>query len=382
MAGETPGSQGALREANQRRVLRAIRVEGSLTQAEIARLTGLSAATVSNIVKDLRGSGAVVVTPTSRGGRRAQSVSLARGAGLVVGVQIGPGRIHAVLCDQNDEILAEERIAYNVEHSAERGIKRAEWLIDTLLRQARADREKVRGVGVAAAGALLGAGRMPAWRGTDLRAELVDRLGLDVHLMKEADAGALGELVLGAGRGIRDFVYVQLSDGVDSGLVLGGRPYPGAGGFSGEIGHLTLDEHGRICRCGNRGCLETVVGGPALLELLPRDTSSSLPMLVGAARDGDPGSRRVIADAGRAVGSAVAVLCNVLNPRRVIIGGELAEAGDLLLDPLREATRRQAAPEGAGMLEITLAGLGDRAPVLGAVASVHRADADPVASDE
>lgn len=383
MTVDTPGSQSALREANQGRVIRAVRSAGALTQAEIARTTGLSAATVSNIVRELRSAGMLVVTPTSSGGRRARSVSLAKVTGLIVGVEIGAARLHAVLCDHEHDILAEETIAYDSAQSVERALRRTEWLVTTVLRQARVDRSAVRGVGVGVPGPIdAGSGRVtapalvPAWAGADIAGLLGSRLGLPVQAGNDANAAALGELLWGAGRGVSDLVYLKLSGGIGAALVLRGEVYPGAAGFAGEIGHITVDDQGRICRCGNRGCLETLVGGPYLLDLLNHPGrgagAPSLGTLVDAALAGDLGCRRVIADAGRAVGAVTAMLCNVLNPRRVIVGGELAAARDLLLDPIREALGRQTLPSAAALVGVVPAELGERATALGAVAMVER----------
>lgn len=379
---DTPGSQSALREANQRRVIHAVRSAGALTQAEIARTTGLSAATVSNIVRELRSVGTLMVTPTSSGGRRAQSVSLARATGLIVGVEIGLSHLRALLCNHEHDVLAEETIPYDAVPSVERSLRRTEWLVTTLLRQARVDRTSVRGVGVgvpgpfdAVTGEIAAPAHLPAWRGTDIAAELGDRLELPVHVDSDVNAAALGELVWGAGRGVSEMIYLRLSGAVGAALVLRGDIYAGAAGFAGEIGHLTVDEQGRICRCGNRGCLETVVGGASLVDLLPPGRSgavSSLRTLIEAARAGDLGSRRVLVDAGRAVGAAAAMLCNVLNPRRVVVGGDLGDAGDLLLNPLRETLLRQTLPSAAAVVEVIPAELGERAIALGAVAVVQR----------
>lgn len=391
MTVDTPGSLSALREANQGRVIRALRRAGAMTQAEIARTTGLSAATVSNIVRELRSTGTLTVTPTSSGGRRAQRVALARPTGLIVGVEIGATGLRAVLCDHDHDVLAEESIRYDTTVSVDRALRRTEWLVSTLMRQARVDRGAVLGVGVAVPGPVDASGQVasPAllsvWQGVRIAHDLAERLGMPVHVDNDANAAALGELVWGAGRDVSDFVYLKLSGGVGAALVLGGDIYRGAAGFAGEIGHITVDEQGRICRCGNRGCLETLVGGPYLLDLLQHsgraDAAATVATLVDAALAGDLGCRRVIADAGRVVGAAAAMLCNVLNPRCVVVGGELSAAGDLLLDPMREALARQALPSAVGMVEVVTARLGERATALGAVAHVERtlarAAADP-----
>lgn len=382
MVADTPGSQSALRMANQQRVLRAVRASGSLTQTQIARTTGLSAATVSNIVRELREGGVVTVAATSSNGRRAQAVSLARDTGLALGVHVTDTHLRVVVGDMAYQVIAEEQIRYEAGRSAERGLRRAEWLVSTLLREARVDRSRIRGVGLAVPGPIdvetgrLGPGTVLAnWQDVDVVGELGQRLGLPVELDTEAQAAAVGELVWGAGRDATDLAYLQLSTGVGAALVINGEVYRGHGGLAGEFGHITVNDQGRICQCGNRGCLETVVGGPYLTQLLPHrpgEPPPSLEQLITAALDGDLGSRRVIADAGRAVGTAAAVLCNLLNPQRLVVGGELAEAGDLLLQPMTEMLERQTLPRAAQLVSVIPAELGDSAAARGALASVVR----------
>ena len=154
--------------------------------------------------------------------------------------------------------------------------------------------------------------------------------------------------------------------------MISGQIYRGPGGTAGEIGHITLDESGPVCRCGNRGCLETFVGSRHLLDLLnaSHGPGLSVPRVVQLAQRGDLGCRRVIADVGRQIGTGVATLCNLLNPRRVILGGELAEAGELVLSPIRESVGRYAIPSAARQLSVVPGTLGGRAEVLGALALV------------
>jgi predicted NBD/HSP70 family sugar kinase len=378
-AAPMPGSQAALRRANQLRVLRAVRTAGALTQAEIARATGLSAATVSNIVRELREAGTVVVRPTSVGGRRAQSVSLARQAGIAVGVDLGISHLRVALSDLSDRVVAEEVISYDVAASAERGMRRAVWLVDTVLANARVDRSEVIGAGIsipgpvdAATGAIDNATLLHGWVGVRPAEELRDRLGMPVHVDNDANLGALGEMVGGAGQGCAHLVYLNLSNGVGAGIVADGRLYRGAGGIAGEVGHITVDERGPVCRCGNRGCLETLVGGPYLLQMLPqpigqRESPPTVRTVIAKALAGDPGCRRILSDAGRAVGNCVAILANLFNPRLVILGGELARAGDLLLPSIRQTTEQGALPGALRTLKVVRGKLDERAQVVGAL---------------
>jgi predicted NBD/HSP70 family sugar kinase len=376
---ETPGSQSSLHRANLERVVRAVRLAGSLTQAQIARNTGLSAATVSNIVRELKDGGTVQVTPTSASGRRARSVSLSGDAGIVVGVDFGHTHLRVAVGNLAHQVLAEEAEPLDVDASAAQGFDRAEALVNRLIEATGINRGKVVGVGLGVPGPInletgaLGSGAiLPGWVGTHPREELAGRLALPVHVDNDANLGALGELVWGSGRGVKDLAYIKVASGVGAGLVINGQIYRGPGGTAGEIGHITIDESGPVCRCGNRGCLETFTAARYVLPLLFSSHGPGLTVerMVQLAREGDPGCRRVVADVGRHVGSGIASLCNLLNPSRVVLGGALAEAGELVLAPIRESVARYAIPSAARQLSIVPGSLGSRAEVLGALALV------------
>ncbi|MFJ8885525.1 ROK family protein [Streptomyces sp. NPDC102402] len=376
---ETPGSQTSLHRANLERVVRAVRMAGSLTQAEIARSTGLSAATVSNIVRELKDGGTVEVTPTSAGGRRARSVSLSGDAGIVVGVDFGHTHLRVAIGNLAHQVLAEESEPLDVDASSAQGFGRAEQLVNRLIETTGISPEKIIGVGLGVpgpidveSGTLGSTSILPGWTGINPSQELAGRLGVPVYVDNDANLGALGELVWGSGRGVRDLAYIKVASGVGAGLVIDGHIYRGPGGTAGEIGHITLDESGPVCRCGNRGCLETFTAARYVLPLLKPSHGSDLTMerMVQLAREGDPGCRRVIGDVGRHIGSGVANLCNLLNPSRVVLGGSLAEAGELVLGPIRDSVSRYAIPSAARQLSVLPGALGARAEVLGALALV------------
>lgn len=376
---QTPGSQSSLHRANLERVVRAVRLAGSLTQAEIARATGLSAATVSNIVRELKEGGTVEVTDTSAGGRRARSVSLSGDAGIVIGVDFGHAHLRVAVGNLAHQVLAEEAEPMDVDASWVDGFDRAEALVGRLVAGIGVSLDKAIGVGLGVpgpidveSGTLGSTAILPGWAGINPREELSRRLGVPVYVDNDANLGALGELVWGSGRGVKDLAYIKVASGVGAGLVINGQIYRGPGGTAGEIGHITLDESGPVCRCGNRGCLETFAAARYVLPLLQGSHGPELTMerVVELARDGDPGCRRVITDVGRHVGSGVASLCNLLNPSRVVLGGSLAEAGELVLAPIRESVGRYAIPSAARQLSVLTGSLGGRAEVLGALALV------------
>ncbi|WP_274563355.1 ROK family transcriptional regulator [Streptomyces spiramyceticus] len=376
---ETPGSQTSLHRANLERVVRAVRMAGSLTQAEIARTTGLSAATVSNIVRELKDGGTVEVTPTSAGGRRARSVALSSDAGIVIGVDFGHTHLRVAVGNLAHQVLAEEAEPLDVDASSAEGFDRAEGLVKRLIAATGISQDKVIGVGLGVpgpidveSGTLGSTSILPGWKGINPSEELSGRLGVPVYVDNDANLGALGELVWGSGRGVKDLAYIKVASGVGAGLVISGQIYRGPGGTAGEIGHITLDESGPVCRCGNRGCLETFTAARYVLPLLQSSHGADLTMerVVQLAREGDPGCRRVIADVGRHIGSGVANLCNLLNPSRVVLGGDLAEAGELVLGPIRDSVSRYAIPSAARQLSVLPGALGGRSEVLGALALV------------
>ncbi|GDY77854.1 hypothetical protein SAVCW2_59320 [Streptomyces avermitilis] len=207
---ETPGSQSSLHRANLERVVRAVRLAGSLTQAEIARTTGLSAATVSNIVRELKDGGTVEVTPTSAGGRRARSVSLSGDAGIVIGVDFGHTHLRVAVGNLAHQVLAEESEPLDVDASAAQGFDRAEELVSRLIAATGVDRSKIAGVGLGVpgpidveSGTLGSTSILPGWTGAKPAEELRGRLGVPVYVDNDANLGALGELVWGSGRGSR-----------------------------------------------------------------------------------------------------------------------------------------------------------------------------------
>jgi predicted NBD/HSP70 family sugar kinase len=376
------GSLSSLRELNRLRVLEVVRERGSVSRAEIAGETGLARSTVSTLIGELQRAGLVVEQDEPRvgsaqAGRPPLLLSLDPRAGAVLGIQFDHSYVRVAVADLSLTLLAEAARDLDVDHDAASGIDAAAALAEDVLARAGLDRDLLIGAGAGlagpigrATGAVGSSTILPAWDGVDVAARLGERLGLPMHVDNDANLGALAESVLGAGRGVQEMAYVMLSSGIGAGLILGGQLYRGAGGTAGEIGHVPVDETGPMCRCGNRGCLETFVGADALVELLRRSHGPDFTVdrMIALARDGDPGCQRVLADAGHTVGNVAAGLCNQFNPARIVVGGVLARAGDLLLEPLRQAVRRHAIPSAADDVEVVAGQLGDRAELLGALA--------------
>jgi predicted NBD/HSP70 family sugar kinase len=350
-----------------------------MTQADLARASGLSPATISGIARELREAG-WLEDDGGEGPARGRALALSRTAGVAVGIDFDHSHVRVAVSDLAHNVLADAEQPLDVDHEAAEGVALAGRLVRALLEEVGFGPDRVTGVGMGLPGPLRRDGGevgdssiLPGWIGARPEELMHAELGLPVRVENDANLGALAETVWGSGRGCSDLVYVKVATGVGAGLVLNGRLYHGHAGTAGEIGHVTIDEAGPVCRCGNRGCLEAFAGADAILDPLRRRHGDRLTLrqVVVQAQAGDAGCRRVIADAGRALGLAVAGVCNLLAPERVVVGGELAQAGDLLLDPLR-ATVARSAIAATREVPISAGVLGERAEVLGAVALVLR----------
>jgi predicted NBD/HSP70 family sugar kinase len=377
-SGKSGGSLASLRERNRQRIVDALGQLGVASRADVARRTGLSATTVSTVVAGLQDAGLVVEVddaPTtgaaSRSGRPGRSIRLARAAGVAVGIEFAEQRVRVAACDRAHQILAEGSREMADADDARQGLDAAAALVDEVLGQAGIDPDELIGVGLGLPGPIhLSSGKvglsaiLSGWVGLTVADEMSARLGVTVHVDNDANLAALAELRWGAGRDHDTLVYVKVSTGIGAGLVIGGRLFRGVGGTAGEIGHVMVDEQGPICRCGSRGCLETVVSIVRVRQqvgfVMHGDEQGSL---AGAAQH--PAARRVVLEAGRVLGRALADACNLLDPQRIVLGGELALAGEPLVEGVTESIRRYAQPA-LGRPEVVLSALGERAQVVGA----------------
>ena len=384
MASGRGGSLESLRRLNRLRVIHALRDQGSISRAEIARRTGLSRSTVSSLVADLQADGLVIeraelgAAHGTQGGRPPILLSFDSSAGAAVGIDFGHSHLRVAVSDLSSRILAERAVPLDTDDAAEEGLDAAADLVVELLADAGIDPGQVIGAGMGLPGPIrqedgvVGSGAiLPGWVGVPAVAAMRSRLELPILVDNDANLGALAEAAFGAARDASDMIYLKVASGIGAGLILNGRLYRGATGLAGELGHLLVDPEGHVCRCGNRGCLETLAATGALVDLLRRSHGDvTVARMLELAHGGDLGCRRVIADAGRAIGQAVSMLLNVLNPELLVVGGDLADAGDLLLDGVRESIGRAALPSAADAAGVVAGVLGERAQVLGAIALV------------
>ncbi|MGZ5374636.1 MAG: ROK family transcriptional regulator, partial [Aeromicrobium sp.] len=330
-ASDAPGTTpSSLRLANQRRLLSVLLAHGgkTLTQTDLTRETGLAAGTVSRIVREL---GALAIVTTVPGaGRRGTTVRLGRGAGLAAGVDFGHRHLAVVLGDMSGEVFGESSEGIDASLTHEVGLRRASDLLDGLLEQHGATRPEVRTIGLGLPAPItddvvLSSSILPAWEGVNVRAAATQALGAVVHIENDANLGALAEHHRGLGQGHDNIVFVKVSSGVGAGLILNGEIFRGSDGTAGEIGHLTLDDQGPLCRCGSRGCLEAYASTGAALEMMREQLpDAEIDDIIAAAKNGNVAALRVFEDAGLHLAWGLAAVTNVVNPGVILVGGDMS----------------------------------------------------------
>lgn len=363
------------------------------TRAEIARSLELSRSAVSGLVDDLLHTGLVreLDKRPTRAGRRPIGLEIDASAGQIVGIDIGATHIRAILADTAGRPLAELSTSFDVKGGPEKTLGEVRRLLERLMRDGESSLGRVRSIGVGVPGPViseqgmvLAAPIMPGWTEYPIRRALEETWERPVVVHNDANLGALGEWTYGAGRRCPNLVFVKVGTGIGMGMILGGRLHEGQVGAAGEIGHLTLVENGPLCSCGNRGCLEALAGGGAIArqarELVLQGQRTHLSTLASidrlsardvaeAAAQGDHLAQQLFAQAGEYIGIALAGVMNMLNPGVVVIGGGVAQSGDLLLEPIRAQIRKRSLQAGVLTSQVTSASLGLRSSALGAVAA-------------
>jgi predicted NBD/HSP70 family sugar kinase len=391
--GTDTGPPVNMRRLGRLRVLHALADAGEVSRGDLAVRTGLSRATVSSVIYGLVREGLVreqaPAAPGPRLGRPPLTMTLVPSAAHVFGLDIGHDHARVVLSDLVGTPLWDESVDVDADGSAHDTIAAANRLIDQALRTTRVSRAAILGLGIGiacpvdrATGGLRAEGIMPAWVEVKPAQKMTERTGFPAQVINDANASVLGERRYGAAQACDDVVYLRLSSGIGAGIVCDGRMLLGHGGLAGELGHITVDPGGQVCRCGNRGCLETIASPTALATLLSHSwgraiTNAELIELVQA---GDRGALRVLEDAAEAVGRTLAMTVMTLNPKLIVIGGELAAAGDVLLDPIRRALRRNSVAGQHQRLQLAISELGDSASARGAAALIL-ADAPQLLSE-
>jgi predicted NBD/HSP70 family sugar kinase len=352
------------------------------TRPDLERELGWSRSVVAAAVDHLRDDGLVTDAPTADPagrGRPGRTLVACQPTGTLVGVDFGHDHIAVAVADSDLAVHAERRLDFTVDEDVDASLDTAAALVAELLGGAAAVHPVVCCVGVPGP---LDAGRravasptiLSSWSGLDLADRMAARTGLRIVVENDANLGATAELHDGAGRGLADVVYVKGSGGVGASVVIGGRLVAGSHGGAGEIGHTQLRQDGAWCRCGNRGCLETIVSVGQVLDqighLAPPAGSRRERLL--AVRE-HPVTRKVMAESGRTLGVVLANMCALLDPQAIVVGGELADVTEDFVDGVRESVERLAQPGRASSVSVSRAAHGTRAELVGALITARNA---------
>ncbi|MEU9187403.1 ROK family protein [Streptomyces sp. NPDC048484] len=378
MAHDHEGPLARLRRGHEELVLRQLRTHGPLSRGELGRLTGLSRTTLYDIVAALVDGGAVVATVPAaaerRRGRPVEALTLHRDAGQAIGIDFARRAVHVAAVNVAHEVIGSTSAAHGAGLTWEERVDLAARLVGSLaggtLRLG-----SLSGIGVGVVGPVRGPAATPRTDSPsgaprlheDLPVLLGKRFGVPVLLDNNTRLAALAEATWGAAAGVQDVLYLRLSHGVGGGLVVGGALHRGAHGLSGEFGHITAEPGGRRCSCGKDGCLETVASIGAVLDAQP--TAGDLDAFL-ATLPTDPAARRLLDDVGTRVGTVLASVCNALGPAVTVLGGELAEAGPALFDPVERALSAHLMPVSRPGIDLRRATLGEVGGALGAIALV------------
>ena len=382
-----------MRELNRLLILNCVRVSGPITRVAVAHQTGLSRTTVSSIVDELLADNLLVegqtVEAAPTGGRRATLLHFNADAGYVIGVDLGRSHLTLLLTNLAGQIIARRSGGFDAALGPETCLQQVIASLMDFTAEQHIGWHQIIGVGLGIPGPLDAASRMlvrpprmPGWDHFDIRTVMERACKTPIYLDNDANMGACGESEYGAARNVENMAYVKVATGIGCGLIMNGDIYRGSGGSAGEIGHVTVDDNGPLCDCGNRGCLEAVAGGAALTQDAARGMGQSAEALdvadvVRAALAGDPAARGAIERAGYHIGIALAGLVNIFNPSLILLDGSVARSGELLLAPIRQAIVRRSLAASSSAIRIELALLGDNAIGLGAVATVIEAAFGP-----
>lgn len=335
------------------RIVRCISAQGYITASEISRCTGLARSTVSTVLSDLRDVGIVVETSPDASvprlvGRPVKRVSLNPHTGTAVGIHLGLAEIELAVLDMAHNFVCRSQLTLGRDYAPSDAVEAALEELTSEFAQHDRSFDGLIGIGISVSGPVSPDGRvlrssiLPQWAGVNIFELFSPRFECPVKVENEANCGAIAEMTWGAAVGEPDFVSMKIGLGVGGAIIKDGRLVTGIAGGAGEFGHICLVPDGALCRCGNRGCLETIASFATPLEQLnaSRGTSMDLGAAIELAKGGDVEIRGLIRQAAENAGWGLSVLCSATNPPLVIIGGLMAQAGDLLMEPLLETYER------------------------------------------
>jgi predicted NBD/HSP70 family sugar kinase/biotin operon repressor len=369
-----------MKSLNKSIILNKIRTNAPISRAEIAKETKLTPPTVSNIVKELLEQGIVVESDSgeSKGGRRPTMLLINNDAFYVIGVDAGPQTMECVLADLSGKVIERHAQPIHVPTSNARFLAVLKESIQQVIQSVPDRSEKIIGIGVAMHGVVdVSSGTSLYAPNLDLsnvpiKAELEEAFDMVVQVENDARAMALGESWFGGHGQLDSMVAVNLGRGVGAGVVMDGALYHGAQDLAGELGHMTIDIHGNICECGNRGCLQTFASGDAIgaraVKLLAGEELLTGEEVYQRAQAGEAQCIRALKETGIYIGVGLMNLIHVINPEKIVLGGGVMKSEAFLMPGIRQTVEERVLTPEAKKVKVEVTKLGDDATLLGAVA--------------
>lgn len=307
-----------------------------------------------------------------------------------IGIDVGGTNVKIALVDGEGKIIYSNSVPTYAQMGYEYTVNNIKQAIRDLMKETNTDAKEIEGIGFDfpgqvdyKTGVVKLAPNIPGWVNVPIAQMIEEEFNIPTRIDNDVRCAALGELKFGAGKGCENFVCITVGTGIGSGLVINGQLVRGAANAAGEIGHIKLQMNGGpICGCGDTGCLEAFASGPSIVamaqEYLKGGKSTKFREMAGAdgeitpyivakaAEAGDPVAKRIFEIVGTYIGMGLVSVINLLNPEKVIIGGGVAAAGDLLLNPIRKTIKERAMVVAGNSVEIVPAELGNSAGVIGA----------------
>ncbi|GAA5415963.1 N-acetylglucosamine repressor [Paraliobacillus ryukyuensis] len=385
------GSFQWMKSLNKTIIMNKILNDGPISRAQIAKETNLTPPTVGSIVKELMEQGIIIESTqgASQGGRRPTMLEIHYQNFYIIGVDAGSKEIEAILTDLSGQIIEQNRIELEQTNTNEGFINKLVSSIQGVIQPHHQQQDKIIGIGVAMHGVvdvITGSSvYAPNLNLYDIpiQATLEDFFQVDVKVENDVRSMALGEVWFGQGKNTPSMVAVNLGNGVGAGWTINGQRYHGATSIAGELGHMTIDVHGKACTCGNQGCLQTIVSGPAIgaraQEQLPNIEHSVLQAKANsisgqdvyqAALEGDNFAIKLLHETGEYIGIGLTNLIHLINPSKIILGGGVSRASEFILEPIKDTISKRALTNQAKQTEIVVSNLGEQATALGAIALI------------
>ncbi len=366
------------------------------SRLELARQADLSPSSITAIVQRLINKGLVVESEpmTSLLGRRPIPLQIRKDAAYLVGLDLGSFYLRVVITDMNGEMVYKSQTRTEMNVGRDRVLEKTFLCIHQAIRESRIPQKSVKGIGIAHSGVIDSEagivlsyprpGQMAEWKNVPLRDIFQREFSLPCLLEDGVRTATIAESRYGAGRELDNFIYIDVGMGIGAGIFLDGKIYRGAGGKAGEFGHITVDEDGPLCSCGNNGCLEALASSAAIIqqvrtaidagidsrirELAGGDLDNvSIELIAQAANFDDSLAYRVLQKSASYIGIGLANLVNLLNPKVLIFGGALfREIPQLVADPVRRIIKQRSLERSAHEVELKVSTLGGEASALGA----------------